>query len=137
MDSGILLRVLIAFEKFLSAFADILPLIFFSLLLAFILSVFVKKEAREFSFLEISFFCLLGCIIAYLTFLSSNTILENLLPSIIILLTFLFKFFIEPKNSKNIKYNKVTVYLAGASLTLSFIVSSRYFSLHMGSASVG
>lgn len=121
------------------ALIDLLPPLLFAILLPmFIVKMvsFTEKSQRLAPF-ELVFFSLTGLVVAYLTNLSAETILEGLLPSFVVLLAFFFQLFGRTQAAAKVPLGSKISFSAGAMAIVSFLVSLRYFELAFGTSSQG
>ncbi|SMX32034.1 hypothetical protein [Actibacterium lipolyticum] len=130
----ILGRFIVATQHFSLALIDLTPAILFALILPIFALKLVEfgEESQRLVAFELTFFSLIGVLIAYLTYLSLDTVLENLLPSLVVLLTFFFQLFGRTKSDANIPLGTRMTLVAGSLAVASFLLCSRYFNLLFG-----
>lgn len=124
-----------AFEYLTYSFVDMaLPLLVALLVPAVIVRlVSFSESSSRLALVELSFFSVLGVLVAYLTNLSKDTVLQSLLPSLIVLLTFFFQLFGRTKADAHVPLGTKITFLSGTMTVVSFLVASRYFTLAFGS----
>ena len=117
-------------DSFLISLSDFMPLFIFGIILGLIAILILRLKVSD--LLETIFFSIIGILVAYLTYLSRDTLLKNVLPSLIVLLSFVFQLFWknkqQPEPSKDIRI----IFLAGIISVIMFLLSSRYFILVFG-----
>ncbi|MEP3946126.1 hypothetical protein [Ascidiaceihabitans sp.] len=124
----------LVFEKFILAFLTLLPPFLFATIVVFSVVLFghVSRRSLRLVKYQISFFSIIGVLIAYLASLTANTIVESLLPSLIVLLTFFFQLFGRSRSGGKVPLGSRLAFISGSSTVVTFLVSSRYFSLLAG-----
>jgi len=131
-------RIALASKTFTLAIIDVMPAIIFSALLPIVVFFFanLSEKSKRLALVEMTFFSLLGALVAYLTYLSLDTVLKNVLPSVIVILTFFFQLFGRTKTDSQIPLGTRITFLSGTISILTFIISSRYFNILFGAGAV-
>jgi hypothetical protein len=121
-------------DSFLLSLSTLFPAILFCFLWPLIvyLVIFISRATSDVKLHELVFFSTVSLAIAYLTQLSVATVMEVLLPSLIILLTFLFQLFVRARGKGEVPLGTFQAYASASTAVVSFIVNSSYLRLVLG-----
>lgn len=132
-------RAELSLFNFLLALSDLLPAIFFAIAFPLVLLLFIRFDEGEkiLAPFELTFFSFIGLLVAYLTYLSKDTLLENLLPSFVVILAFFFQLFGRTKTGAEVPLGTKMTLAAGIVTVGSFVIGSRFFNLLFGGGGGG
>ena len=135
--SDIEIKGTLALKSWLLTLIEIVPAFFFPLLWPFLASLVVEADQRSKSIrIEIFFFACAGAVGAYVNYLSRGSLLDNLIPSMVLLVAFLAQLLGLSRSAGKIPLVDPKVLLSGAGAALSFAIASRYFLLMFGAKDV-
>lgn len=117
---GLLLSSIHVFPMFVVALA-------YSSMVAYMVNF--SDESRRVAFFEILFFSFVGLAVAYVNFLTRGSLLEDLVPSFILAITFVFQLFGLSKGSQSVPLKTKKVFLSGVGSAVTFIFCTQYLSV--------
>lgn len=127
----ILLKLQLAAEMFTLSCIEIFPIFIIPVAFSFactrFLEVDVQKRRRVRA--ELLFFSSFGAIGAFINYLSNGTMLENLLPSSVVAISFILHLFGIGRESKRGPLGSDILLIGCTGAAISFIFSSRYMIL--------
>ena len=117
-----------SFEQFVLKLADYAPLLILVVALPWLLVRLsgYSRTRRKAAMLEVIFFSILGVAVAHLTILSQGSILANLLPSLIVAVTFVLQLLGRASIGGKVPLNTRSSFLSGTASVATFIVSYSY-----------
>lgn len=110
---------------------ELLPVVILPLLWVLILRLagWFMAGPRTVASSELFFFAVVGSVGAYLNQLSGGTVLENLVPSFIIAITFLFQLAGLSMMGKAKPLREANVFLSGTGTAVCFMFASQYLAV--------
>jgi hypothetical protein len=87
------------------------------------------EESKRIAFFEILFFSFVGLAVAYVNFLTRGGLLQGLLPSFILAITFVFQLFGLSKGADRVPLKTKKVFLSGVGSAITFIFCTQYLSV--------
>jgi hypothetical protein len=131
------LTMQLAVSNLLNSTIEIFPAFVVPFLWTFFGSLLVQEGERTRSFrLEVFFFSCAGAVGAYINNLSRGSLLDNLIPSLVVGIAFLAQLLGLSKATGAVPMASPKVLVAAAGVALSFAVASRYFVLLFGAKEV-
>ncbi len=112
----------------------IIPCVF---ALAVYLTVNFSESERDAAIEEILFFGLLGATASYVNYLSAGTFLDNIVPQLIVISTFIFQLLGLSVKAMDTPLSSRRVLIAASSGVVSFIFAARYIELAFGNSTQG
>lgn len=88
-----------------------------------------SDEAKRVAFFEILFFSFVGLGVAYVNFLTRGGLLQDLVPSFILAITFVFQLFGLSKGADKVPLKTKKVFLSGVGAAITFIFCTQYLAL--------
>ncbi len=137
-----LLKAFIVYERLIVSMIEVLPILLAPF--AYLCCIFVAKYSFMFfgwvfsvkrqnhpptGRLEVLFFSLLGSFGAYLNYLSRDSLLENMVPSLVVLIVVSFQFYGLSKREGTVPFQNRSVLVSGIGAAVCFLISSRYINL--------
>jgi hypothetical protein len=109
----------------------VIPMFLVALLYSLVVSTLVNfsDEAKRVAFFEILFFSFVGLAVAYVNFLTRGGLLEDLVPSFILAITFVFQLFGLSKGADSVPLKTKKVFLSGVGAAVTFIFCTQYLAL--------
>lgn len=136
------LKIYIVYDRLIISIIEVLPILLAPL--AYLFCIWVanfsfsffshiffatKRSNPHTSRLEILFFSLLGSFGAYLNYLTRDSLLQNMVPSLVVLIIVSFQFYGLSNKNGMVPFRNRSVLIAGIGAAVCFLISSRYINL--------
>lgn len=130
-ENALDIKLQLAFEQSVIAFVVVFPIFLIPLLWMLVVGSVgrIFKQPKFIGKSEMLFFGMVGSTSAYLNSLSEGSLLENVIPSFVVAITFLFQLAGLTRDGLNKPLASKSVFLSGAAAAVCFIFSTRYLTM--------